>query len=1382
MTDTRKTQLAFEVDASGARAGFRDVEQGAKTMAQSVAQAGQQAARGMDGIATGGDKAAQGVDKATKSIISSVQRATAAIEAGEKGSARYFETLASQRGANVSALKPYLEQLEEARRRADAAAGSVGQMGISAKQTAAALRGVPAQFTDIATSLASGQAPLTVLLQQGGQLKDMFGGVGAAARALGGYVVGLVNPFTVAAAAAGVLSYALYQAEEESSALNKQLVLSGNVAGVTAGQLTAMAKAIDGVVGTQGKAAEVLAGLAGTGKVASDQLQGAAAAIISLNRSAGVSVEELTKDFAELGKAPADGIAKLNEKYNFLTAATYAQIKALEDQGRVEDAAALAQKTYSNMLSDRAESVRRSLGTLEKGWMSVKDVAKEAWDAMLGIGREDSLGDQIADLEARRDRFASMGGQTYGRSRQDVISDYNLQIGRLRTEELQSQAAARSQAARQRQENERIAAQKKWSEDSERFLSREAKLRADIQRIREQGTKAGASEAEIQQRIAFVTEQLNAKSAQSQRRAETAAETARKNAQNDLQALQVRQQAAELDLQLMRERGVTTSQLNEGERKALEIQQELKAITDERTRSIKQQELASANALAQTLKDRDALVELLRAQKEFEGARDREAKASESAIAQVEARAQAMADEVAAFGLGKDAIEALTIARLEERKAVLAGFAGSEEEISRIEREIAARKELAKQIASKDVLESNAKAAKEAQQEWQRATQEIERSITDSLMRGFESGKGFAETLRDTVVNMFKTMVLRPVVQAVVQPIAGGLLGTGSASALAGQVGQVGQSGAGGLGDLVGLVRNLTSNSMLFENFGLGVTNSIYEIGGSLTSAGFGGLGSSVTEFASSVAGFSDAISVAGDVFGYGSALYSLSEGKYGAAAGAAIGTFFGGPLGGAIGGYIGGMLDGGGYQPVGTGGYYSSRGLEANRGNALMVTNGYGNAADDLIKRGNSQTRDWLAKTVEGVLAESQVLGAMVGRQAKFGIDAGFAFAGDEAAYYGYADVTMDGRQIKDYVNRGLGGDAQQAAATFVKDLQNSVAEGLLSGSGLQRSGEAAADTLKALASSLSTVNGIFRAMDKALLSVSLSSAGASRDLLERFGGNDKAAASLGAYFEAFYSQAERSSISAKLLAEQFAAMNLSMPGTRDGLRSLIDGVDLSTESGRKLYVALVNMAPAFDGLLDSVEATTGGIKQEIERIRALESGNSAMGLAQLEASFAIKTAQARAGDQSAIDALPQLSQALLTAADAMASSALDVAATRAATLASLEATLSIIGDPRRLSGLPAFAGGGDFAGGWRIVGERGPELEATGAARIFNAQDTARIFSPQGGNEAVLRELVAELKALRDDQRKQSAAQLAYAGRTAQILQAVSQDGTALNVTTAT
>ena len=49
-------------------------------------------------------------------------------------------------------------------------------------------------------------------------------------------------------------------------------------------------------------------------------------------------------------------------------------------------------------------------------------------------------------------------------------------------------------------------------------------------------------------------------------------------------------------------------------------------------------------------------------------------------------------------------------------------------------------------------------------------------------------------------------------------------------------------------------------------------------------------------------------------------------------------------------------------------------------------------------------------------------------------------------------------------------------------------------------------------------------------------------------------------------------------------------------------------------------------------------------------------------------------------------------------------------------------------------FASGGDFAGGLRIVGENGPELEATGASRIFNAQQTKDILGGGGSTNNIV------------------------------------------------
>lgn len=80
---------------------------------------------------------------------------------------------------------------------------------------------IPAQMTDIVVGLSTGQSPFMVLMQQGGQLKDMFGGIGPAIKGVGTYVMGLVNPYSVAAASVGLLTYAVYQNRQEIDAATK---------------------------------------------------------------------------------------------------------------------------------------------------------------------------------------------------------------------------------------------------------------------------------------------------------------------------------------------------------------------------------------------------------------------------------------------------------------------------------------------------------------------------------------------------------------------------------------------------------------------------------------------------------------------------------------------------------------------------------------------------------------------------------------------------------------------------------------------------------------------------------------------------------------------------------------------------------------------------------------------------------------------------------------------------------------------------------------------------------------------------------------------------------------------------------------------------------
>lgn len=510
-----KAQIEISADASGVDAGVAKAKRSLADLGQAGAAAGKQAGAGLAGIGAGGEEAAGEVDRATQRMIASVQRTTLALESGGRSSAKYFEAIASQRGLNTSALQPYIQQLAdvEARQRSVTPAIESGRKalnayGQTAGQTAAALRSVPAQLTDIVTSLQGGQKPLTVLLQQGGQLKDLFGGIAPAARALGGAVVGLVNPFTIAAAAVFSLGIAYKQGAEEGDAYAKALILTGNAAGSTAGRLQEQAKAVAESVGTQGKAAEAITALAATGRVAASDLEKLTLATVQFERTAGQSVADSAKQFAELGRAPVEAATKLNESTRFLTLSLYRQIKALEETGRAAEAASVAQRGYADAMLQRGAQLEARLGLIERGWIGIKDAAKLAWDSMLNVGRPNTLQEQLgraqSDLEERQKRGPLAGGSVAG---VNAAFERGNQTLRDRIGVLQESIRMEDRAGdAQRRAADQVEARIRFDKDGVQFLTSQAKAEREITKARLEGAAAGASAAEIEKRIADIRE------------------------------------------------------------------------------------------------------------------------------------------------------------------------------------------------------------------------------------------------------------------------------------------------------------------------------------------------------------------------------------------------------------------------------------------------------------------------------------------------------------------------------------------------------------------------------------------------------------------------------------------------------------------------------------------------------------------------------------------------------------------------------------------------------------------------------------------------------------------------------------------------------------
>lgn len=289
--------------------------------------------------------------------------------------------------------------LSEMRAELEKSQTQLARTGMTAKQTAWAMRMIPAQMTDIVVGLSTGQSPFMVLMQQGGQLKDMFGGVAPAIRVVGSYVAGLVNPVTLAAAAVGVLGLAYYKGQQEQDRFNQSLTLTNNLVGKTASQLVAMSSRVASTANsTTGAASAVINELVSTGKVAGDELERVAAAIVEITRETGISTDELVGNFNELSGKPLSALVSLNDKYHFLTLATYNQVKALQEEGNQQEAARVATEAYASAMQQRAQEIHNNLGTLERAWNSLANAAGNAWDKMLDIGRTQSPADALATL------------------------------------------------------------------------------------------------------------------------------------------------------------------------------------------------------------------------------------------------------------------------------------------------------------------------------------------------------------------------------------------------------------------------------------------------------------------------------------------------------------------------------------------------------------------------------------------------------------------------------------------------------------------------------------------------------------------------------------------------------------------------------------------------------------------------------------------------------------------------------------------------------------------------------------------------------------------------------------------------------------------------
>lgn len=335
--------------------------------------------------AKGSDEAAKATDREKLAI----DRLIASLD---PAASEAFRLAQAQNELNTALARGLITQDQHTRLMGLAQQRFAG-LGVSAGQTAAAMRMLPAQITDITTSIASGMPIWLVAIQQGGQIKDSFGGVGPAFNA----ITSAITPARAAvgglALGVGALALLFLEAEKKAYAFNVAVQTTGNAAGATQGRIEALAEAANKVSGISKSAAESAAvAMVQSGRLGIDVIGNLTKAINGYAAGTGQSTDAAASSLAKLFAEPAKAAKQLDDQFNFLSATQRRHIADLVEQGRVEE----AQLELSRQAADHfGRVVPENLGVLMRSLNTAAEVARRFWDAILNIDKKQTLQDEI---------------------------------------------------------------------------------------------------------------------------------------------------------------------------------------------------------------------------------------------------------------------------------------------------------------------------------------------------------------------------------------------------------------------------------------------------------------------------------------------------------------------------------------------------------------------------------------------------------------------------------------------------------------------------------------------------------------------------------------------------------------------------------------------------------------------------------------------------------------------------------------------------------------------------------------------------------------------------------------------------------------------------
>lgn len=495
-----ETKIYITAETGGVVSGVEKAKQSIKSFGDVASSQGRRISDGLVHSGDGAEKSSTVVSAASKrterslaTLENAIRRDIAVKIAGGKANREYYEEIARQRGIDIARLNPLLSQLDRHNTQTNRATQSVKQFNNALRQT-------PAQITDIVTQLAGGQSPFLIMMQQGGQLRDMYGGFGGMLKGL----ATVISPMRLAVAGLGggvaALGYAMYQGAEESQRFSAAVILAGGSAGASAGKLLSVADSVGRTTGSWSDAREAILLFVQSGAVASENYGRFAESVVLQSRATGKSVEDLAKVYEEIADDPLKAVVKFSRVYQTLNADVYEQARALIEQGRQQEAVALVQGKFADESQQMSERVLENLGAIERGWNAVKKAASEAWESMKSIGRDETLEEQ---LKVAEDWLGRLDGAKNDPNQKWLYENQKKKVDDLRAE-IQDRDAKTARDAQQSKDREAGAkAVEKFSLLSKQVMSREERfhkkrveLQNELNALRKVGDAASIASAQ----------------------------------------------------------------------------------------------------------------------------------------------------------------------------------------------------------------------------------------------------------------------------------------------------------------------------------------------------------------------------------------------------------------------------------------------------------------------------------------------------------------------------------------------------------------------------------------------------------------------------------------------------------------------------------------------------------------------------------------------------------------------------------------------------------------------------------------------------------------------------------------------------------------------